>query len=388
MMIVYGAFYSFGVFFKPVLTDFGWTRAATSGAHSLCFLLSGAEGIFLGRLSDRYGPRLTVTICGIIFGLGYLLMAQINALWQLYLFYGVMVAVGVGSYVPLISAVARWFVKRRGLMSGIVVSGVGAGTMVMPPVANLLISNYGWRNSYVIVGIIALVLIVVAAQFLRRDPSQMGQLPYGADEVKSESTAPGAQGFSLNEAIRTRQFWIFTVALFFALFCIQTMLLHIVPHATDIGISTVSAAGILSVIGGLSIVGRIGTGSMSDRIGNRLSLVIVLILISVALFWLTAVREMWMFYLFAIIFGFGYGGVAALESPRVAELFGLSSHGVIFGAVVFGATIGGAIGPLVAGRIFDITGSYQLAFLISGTLGIVSLILALLLRRIRRQGLL
>ena len=164
-------------------------------------------------------------------------------------------------------------------------------------------------------------------------------------------------------------------------------MVHIVPHATDLGISTVSAASIVSVIGGLSAVGRAGGGSIGDRIGNKPTLIITFILMGAAFVWLQFAKELWMFYLFAVIFGFAYGGLIALESPMVAELFGLRALGAILGMVHFVATIGGAISPLLTGRIFDITGSYQWGFLTSVGLSIVGLILVTLLRPSRRRGL-
>ena len=265
-------------------------------------------------------------------------------------------------------------------MTGIVLSGIGAGIIIMPPVANQLISGYGWRTSYIITGIITLVLVIVAAQFLKRDPGQTGQLPYGVDEVKAESLDSGDRGFSLQETIRTRRFWMLCTLFFCFGFGIHTMLVHIVPHAIDIGISAVSAASILSVIGGLSIAGRIGMGSASDRIGNKPALIISVILLSVAFFWLQSAKELWMLYLFAVVFGVAYGGQTVLQSPIVADLFGLRAHGTVLGVIVFGVTLGGAIGPLMAGRIFDITGSYQPAFLISLTLSVIALILMFFLR--------
>jgi len=327
-----------------------------------------------------------MTVCGLFLGLGYLLMSQISAMWQPYLFYGVLFGIGMSSFVPMASTVARWFVKRRGLMTGIVLSGVGVGTMIMPPVANQLISSYGWRTSYFIIGIIALVLIVAAAQFLRRDPGQVGQLAYGAYEVKVDNVDLGTKGFSFREAVRTRQFWMVSVLFFAFLFYQHAISVHIVPHATDTGISAIGAASIMSVIGGLSIVGRIVMGSAGDRIGNKLSLVIVLVLALGALFGLIAARELRMFYLFAVLFGFGWGGLSALMSPVVAELFGLKAHGAILGMVLFISAVGGAIGPLIAGRVFDITGSYQLVFLICVVLSVMGLILAALLRPTGREG--
>jgi len=169
--IMWGAAYSFGVFFKPLLEEFGWTRAMTSGAFSLSLILTGLLSVVAGKMTDRFGPQIVMTVCGLFLGSGYLLVSQVSAIWQLYLFYGVIMGAGMGgSFVPLASTVARWFVKKRGMMTGIAASGIGMGILIMPPLANWLISSYGWRTSYMVVGVTALVLIIVAAQFLKRDP--------------------------------------------------------------------------------------------------------------------------------------------------------------------------------------------------------------------------
>ena len=378
--IMWGTNYSFGVFFKPLLVEFGWTRAMTSGAFSLSLVLTGFLSVVAGKLTDRFGPRLVVTVCGCFLGLGYLLVSQTSAIWQLYLFYGVLVGVGMaGSFVPLASTIARWFVRRRGMMTGIAVSGLGVGTLIMPLVANWLISNYGWRTSYVVVGITALVLVILAAQVLRYSPSQAGQLPYGENglEEKGGSNAPG---FSFQEAMHTRQLWMLGVAWLCFGLSLGTVLVHIVPHAIGLGVSTDSEEVILAVIGGLSTVGRVIMGSAGDRIGNKPALIICFVFLSVALFWLLTARESWMLYLFAVMFGFGYGGVAALASPIIAELFGLSSHGVLLGCMMICAENGSAIGSVVTGHIFDVTGSYNLAFLIYAIIGVTGLILVSLLK--------
>jgi len=381
MAVMWGAFNSFGIFFEPILIEFGWTRAATSGAFSLCLVIAGFFAIVAGRLNDRFGPRIVMTVSGLFLGSGYLLMSQISAIWQLYLFYGVIVGIGSGgSFVPLASTISRWFVKGRGLMTGITASGIGMGIMIMPPIASWLISSYGWRISYIIMGIIVLTLIILATQFLRRDPSQMGQLPYG--EAEEGRLGLEAGGFSLREAIHTRQYWLFCAMYFCCWFSFMIVFAHVVIHAIGLGISVVSAANILAIIGVGSIAGRITMGGVADRIGNKSALITSFMLMSVAFLWLLAAKEVWMFYLFAAIFGFAYGAVATLEPPIVAELFGLSSHGVIFGAIFFSDSVGGAVGTVLAGRIFDIIGSYQPAFLVCAALSIVAIILALFLRPI------
>jgi MFS family permease len=381
MFVMFGAYYSFGVFFKPLLAEFGWTRAMTSGAFSLSFILTGLFGVLAGKLTDKFGPRLVATACSLFLGLGYMLVSQTGAVWQFYLYYGVIVAIGMSSaVVPLQSTVARWFVKRRGTMTGIIVAGIGVGMLVMPVVANSIISAYGWRNSYLIVGITVLVLVIIAAQFLKRDPGKIGQLPYGGNDLTEEEDSMYPES-SLRAALRTWQFWILTVALLCFTMAEGTVMVHIVPHAIDIGLSPINATLTLTLIGGVSIPGRIIMGSASDRIGSKRAWLICLALLSASLFWLLVARDLWMLYLFAVIFGFGYGGLSVLISPIVAEHFGLSSHGVIMGVVIMiGGTAGMAIGPVVAGHVFDITSSYQTAFWIYSVISVVGLVLMFLLK--------
>jgi len=378
---------SYSVFFKPLAIEFGWTRAMISGAYAMCFFLGGLLGILTGRLTDRFGPRLLVTASGFLLGLGCLLMSQTNTIWQLYLFFGVMAGVSQGCrLVPIISTVSRWFIRRKGLMIGIVTSGVGGGQVIGPILASQLITNYGWRTSYIIMGLVALVAIVIAAQFLRRDPSKMGLLPYGERELNQEKgLAPEDEDLSFREAINTKRLWtLLTIYFCFGFFAVAISL-HIVPHVTDLGISTVSAAAILSTIGGMSIAGRIGIGSVVDRIGGKQSLIIVFILTTAALFWLQFTKELWMFYLFALILGLAWGGSVASQAPILAESFGMRAHGAILGLVIFSVSLGGTIGPLLAGHLFDVIGNYQLIFLVFTILSLTSLILALLLKPTKKR---
>ena len=384
LMILYGTQYSFGVFFKPMLAEFGWSRALTSGAYSINEVLQAFTAIMAGRLSDRFGPRIVVTASGIFLGLGYLLMSQIGAVWQIYLFYGVLMSMGSGTWVPFQSTAARWFVKRRGLMSGIISSGIGAGMLIMPLLANQLISKYSWRTSYFVIGLIALVVTVSVAQLLKRDPGRMGLVAYGAGPAAIEGQDSGTRGFSLGEAVRTRQFWIVFTVLFSANFCTQTVIVHIVPHATDIGISAATAATILSLLGVCSIASKIGIGSAVDRLGGKLIVVGVGTLMAVAFLWVLSASQLWALYLFAIIFALGYGGFSAVQSPIIAELFGLKAHGSILGMVLIGNFVGGAIAPLLAGRIFDLSGSYNWAFVVCILVSVIALAAALLLKPTRQ----
>jgi MFS family permease len=375
-----GSFISFGVFFKPLLAEFGWSRAILAGASSVTFLCSGILGIFVGGLNDRIGPRVIMAVTGGFFGIGYILMSQVSTLWHLYFFLGLVIGIGTSSIdvIPL-TTTARWFVSKRGLMTGMVKVGTGAGQLTIPLMAGLLIAAYGWRTAYMIMGAVVLVLLVSISQLLRRDPSQMGLLPDGTEEATAGEIGQ-TKGLRLREAISTRQFWIICLVNLTVIYCLLTIMMHIVPHAMDIGISSIKAAGIISTIGGVSMVGRLVIGIAIDRIGNKKSMIICFLILIASLLWLQVAGELWMLYLFAAVYGLAHGGFFTVISPIVAELFGIGSHGVLFGAVGFSGTVGGAIGPFLAGHIFDISSSYQLVFFILTGVSVAGLILISLLR--------
>jgi MFS family permease len=384
MVVFWGAFYSFGVFFKPIVNEFRWTRAMTSGAFSLTSIISGSLGIAMGGLTDKYGPRIVMTLCGLFLGLGYLLMSQLSAIWQLYLFYGTIVGIGMGgSFVPLMSTVARWFIGKRSTMSGIVVAGIGIGAFIGPPIASRLIACYGWRASYVILCCTLLTVVLLCAQFIRRDPTQMGKVPYGVDGGAGKVLKQGTREYTLREAVYTAQFWIVFVIFISLGFCVYAIMVHIAPHATELGISAIRAASILATIGGSSIVGKVVLGRAADKIGSRITLLIGFILLSAALFLASPANGEMILFLFAAVFGFAYGGCVTSESPLVAELFGLKSHGVILGVIAFSFTIGGAGGPLLVGYIFDVSGSYQFGLLVCAVISLNGLVLTAILKRRR-----
>jgi len=380
LMIVYGVLYSYGVFMKPIVNELGWTRATTSGAYSLGMIVTGYLFMVTGQFNDVIGPRRLITICGFLLGAGCLLMSLVQAAWQLYVFWGLIIGTGVsGGIVPITSTVARWFIKKRGLMTGLALAGIGFSQVAFPPLITLSITAYGWRTAFAIFGGFVLVALISLAQLLRRDPQTMGQHPDGESTPKPESTAQ-VTGFLLGEALFSRQLWLMCAAYFSHGYFLNSALVHIVPHATDLGIPALTASSIMGFIGGLSIVGRIGIGSASDRVGNRPTLIASFILTTVSLLWLQVARELWMLYLFAVLFGIAYGGEIALLSPTVARLFGLTAHGSILGIVFFFTSLGGALGPLLAGKIFDLTGTYYASFWVSTALAAAGVMFMVMLK--------
>ncbi|OGO23102.1 MAG: hypothetical protein A2144_07155 [Chloroflexi bacterium RBG_16_50_9] len=380
MMIILGFHPSFGIFFKPIIEELGWTRTVTSGAFSLSIVMGGLAGIFMGRLNDKLGPRIVMTAFGLISGIGYLLMSQVQNAWQMYLFFGIIVGSGSGVFSPTLSTVARWFVRRRSMMTGIVVAGSGAGMLIMPLLINWLISTYHWRTTFLVLGFAILVVVVVTAQFLKRDPTRVGQAAYGENDSGEEVPNSDTRAFSFREAMHTRQLWLFSAVLFcfgFGFFSIQ---LHIAPYIIDQGISATIAAAIIATIGGATIIGEVGLGSTGDKIGYKRAFLIGAVLMALAFLVLILVKELWAFYLLAILSGLAFGNSATQESPIAAWLYGLKSHGQILGFFSFCYTVGGAIGPVTTGYIFDRTGNYQLGFLLSAGLAVIAIILASLLK--------
>jgi MFS family permease len=385
MMLANGTFYSFGVFFKPILNEFGWTRVLVSSASSFSWMISGLFGFLTGTLTDKIGPRLVMSICAVMSGTGYLLMSQADQVWQLYLFYGVLVGGGSAIFPPLVTTVARLYVQKRTTITGIVTVGIGLGSFVIPPLANELISVFDWRTSFIILGIINLIVLIAAAQFLESNKKHSRELYLIQSNTNTKSLPLAISSYSFKEALITRQFWIIFTMFFCMGYCVLTATVHIVPHATDINIMPSVAAGILSAIGGSSIIGRVVLGGVGDRIGNRNAFIIGFILLAIPMVCLIFSLEIWMLYMLAIIFGIGYGGCVASESSLVAAIFGLKHMGIIFGLLSTAFAIGAAVGPSIAGYIFDITKSYQEAFIITAFVGIIGLLLTIILSPIKRN---
>ena len=379
-----GMFNSFGVFINPLVSDFGWSRASLTGALSFVYVIAALVSIVLGRLNDRFGPRLIMTICGVVLGVGYLLMSRIWSIWSFYIFCCLFIGIGIsGVDVVLLSTIARWFIIKRGLLTGIVKVGTGAGMFIMPLIINKLINYYGWRNTLIILGIIVLILFFIVSQMLVRDPFIKGLAPDGDRDIKNRVKSHIEKGISFKKAIGTRQFY--TIAIVYTLFytCSNTMMIHIVPHGLDLGLTGGDAAKVLSTLGAFSIFGRLLMGAAGDRVGNISAMFVCFIFLLSGLMWLQFSHNMWMLIIFAMIHGFAHGGVFSVISPILAELFGTVSHGLVFGITAFISSMGGFIGPVMAGYLFDRTGSYSAAFIVLAAMSFTGLITSLTLKPVK-----
>lgn len=380
-----GIFVSYGVFFSSLHEEFGWSRTIISGASSLAFFLIGFFAIFVGRLNDKVGPRKLMIVTSCFVGLGFLLMSRLQTAWQLYLFYGIAVGIGLSSIdVISLSTTTRWFVRNRGMVTGMVKVGTGAGQLIVPLIASLLITNYGWRTAYVVIGITGMISLALLGWFLRRDPGQMVVSAVDKKGVPIKNQEDDDKSLSLGQAIHTIQFWILCIVNFSVVFCLLIVLVHIVPFARDLHISSAKAAGVISTIGGVSMVGRFATGIFIDRFDSRKATIICFILLISTLLWLQITNNLWMIYVFAAFYGLAHGGFFTAISPIVAEYFGIRSHGVLFGLIVFSGCLGGSVGPILAGYIFDTTGGYSPAFWLSTLVALTGLGFIIFLKPVKK----
>ncbi len=387
---IVGAIFTYGVFFDAMHTELGWSRAAISAAPSLASLVMGFTAMLFGRLTDVAGPRRILGAAGIAITLGFLIMSRMTMPWHLLLAYPIFIGVAFGSHdVVTLSTVTRWFERRRGRMSAIVKVGTGTGQVIAPAAAALLISLFGWRNAYLWIAAVTGPLVFLASRWMYRSPENAGvphqdlavvpDLPAAPDtsilSPRLSPTSPPATAPASNpspEAPRQRardmmrrpEFTRLGIAQGAVLFCTPIIIVHLVPHATDLGIDRALAAGLLSVVGGLSIAGRMVMGSIIDKVGGRRALLYCYAIMLVSFVLLQFAAGPLLLYLFAMIYGFAHGGMFTCVSPLVAELFGIRAHGLLYGTIIFVGTLAGSIGPTVAGVVFDLTGSYRPAFLL------------------------
>jgi len=368
---VIGWVVSYGLFFKTFETEFGWSRTLLSGGFSLAFLVMGLLAAFGGQLSDRYGPRLVLAFTGTMCGLGFILLSQMNHAWQLLLVFGLFIGTGMSTHdVVTLSTIARWFKNRRGVMTGIVKVGTAAGQFTIPPIAAVLLITYGWRSTFMIMGFTAIILLLFAAWAIK------------APSTKTNTNTPDTMsGYSFAEARRTPIFWIICAIEFLFLPSLATIPLHIVVHGMDLGMTTTVAAALVSTMAASSVLARLAVGSFFDKVGGKVTIILCLVTLLGSLLALLAIDTPNPLFAVMVVYGFAHGGLFTVMSPTIAEYFGLKAHGTLFGSIIFFGTISAATAPILAGYIFDTTGSYSMMFRILIVMASLGLILTLMLPR-------
>lgn len=377
MLTGYMVAYSFAAFFAVLEAEFGAQRGETSLVFSISAFLYFLLGLPAGLIADRLGPRPVVAGGLLVISLGLVLAAGAGALWQVYLGYSLGVGLGVGfSYVPSVTAVQRWFVRRRGTASGLAVAGIGVGTLIGAPLAHELIVAIGWRKTYLVLACMTAVGAVAAGLLIRPSPQRFGLGPDG------DPPAPGgvnviAPGFTLGEAMRSHPFWmIYTGALLMS-FGLFAPFVHLVPYARDVGLGEGFGVMLIVLLGVGSTVGRFLFASLTSWLGRRMSFAMMYVGSGIMLVVWSASTSGPALIAFALLFGAFYGGFVAIAPSLAADYFGGRALGSVIGALYGGVGFGALLGSPVAGYAYDFFGSYTGAILGGAALCFVSFVLTI-----------
>ncbi|MFZ5672532.1 MAG: MFS transporter [Pseudomonadota bacterium] len=364
-LLGFGSAYTFSAFLKPLEREFGASRGEVSLVFALAGFLYFALGIVSGPLADRFGARLMAVLGMLLVGAGLVFAGLARTITEVYVAYGLGVGIGVGcAYVPAVGAVQRWFVRRRGFASGLAVSGIGLGTLVMPPLAAWLIDLIGWRQAYIVLGLLAGLLGIVMSWLLVNDPRERGVGPDG-DPLDTANGGAARSGSTVGEAVRSRQFIGLYAASLACAFGVFVPFVHLVPYALDLGIEQTTAVLLLGMIGVGSTAGRFFLGGLADRMGRHASLVAMHAGIALSLIIWALAGGFWTLALFAFLFGVFYGGWVAIIPSVATDYFGGRHIGGILGVLYTSVAFGTLIGPSAAGFAFDINHSYRLPILAS-----------------------
>jgi MFS family permease len=368
MFTVFGVVYSFGVFFEPMAHEFGAGNGMTAVIFALTAFSFFLLGAVTGSVADRVGPRRVVLVGSVAMGGGLILTAAVPTIGLGYVTYGLGVGLGTAcGYVPMVAAVGGWFERRRALATGIAVSGIGVGTLAVPPMAALLVGQLGWRRTYVVFGLASLLLLAACGLVVQRPP------PVVAKTSRR-----------LARSLRTREFARLYCSGLLSSFALFLALVHIVPYAIKMGSTQVVAAGLISVIGVGSAAGRLAFGAVADRIGavRAFQLSVAILAVSYAVWYLAPGYPALVG--FGLMLGLGYGGWVALSPSVMADLFGPEGLGGTLGALYTSAGVGALLGPPFAGFLVDATGSYRPAILtaIGLAVGAAVLLAPLTVRRV------
>jgi len=356
------AMWTFGIFFKPLKNEFGWSRAVVSSGYTGFLIGYAISAITSGRLADRYSPRPILFVSALLAGISTSLCSQVHSINQLRIFLFIGGLGGGATFAVPTSIVQRWFYQRQkaALALGIVVAGVGVGALAFAPLINYLILSYGWRSAYLIAGVLYFLIIAISSLVIRRSPVQpeitsvdQGALPNSVN-IPMWTTA---------KALATPSFIGVAFVTATVMLAFQILMVHLVPHATDAGISPTVSAAALGLLGGFSVPGRIMSGFIADRIHWQMTLALSCFGMALSLVWILFLKGAWMLYCFVFFYGICHGLRVPANVGILGEFFGMHSLGELIGIVSATAMIIGAFVPYIVGFVFDTVGSYSVALI-------------------------
>jgi MFS family permease len=391
--------YCFGVFFEPMMLEFGWTRAKTAFAYSFRGVQGGLAAPVVGWAVDKYGPRRVVFCGGLISGLGFVLMCKIGSLLGFYLIYGVLLSIGMSAmlYVPAMTVIANWFVRLRSRALSLLAVGAGIGGFICAPGAALLIERVGWRTSFIIMGVVIWVIVLPLSLLLRKRPEDYGLRADGdpPSENPGEQLVASAKAtpvlvsqddWTLREALLSKTYWILVLAFFIDALTHATVIVHCVPAFTHAGMPRVQAAFSIGLVTLLSIIGRLSFGWLGDFFPKRYLFMLTFLFEALGVLVLTTAGTAGSLYLFATLFGIGFGGTIPLAPAIRGEYFGRAAFGKIQGSMSPILMLGSVIGPPLVARLVSTSGSYTLGFQLVATLQFLAVITIFFARPSRRPS--
>jgi len=383
--ITCGVNFSYGVFFLPIINEFGWSRGLASAVMLVAGIAYAVTLPFTGILADRYGYKWVLAVSAGFLSLGLILSSQIHELWQLYVFTGLLVGLSISaSFAIPVALVSLWFTRRQGLALGVATLGISLGTATIPLLMSYLITSAGWRPALLMAGIAVAVLCIPATLLMRSPPRNIAAANVAGN--KESSMAQQAMvsdldtGLTVSQSLRTIQFWMLFIMFLLFLSSLGLIMLHLVPYAVDSGIDPVRAAVLLTLIGIFGIAGRLGSGVLSDKVGIKPIMLFCTVLLGLNIAFIALCSESWAFYIFAAIYGITYSGFVTQMVRITRKVFGGRALGSVFGALMVSDGIGFGVGPWVAGNIYDATGSYQTSYLAAAAGLAIATVLVIIVR--------
>ena len=375
LAIAYGLQFSYGVFLPAIAQDLNWDRSTLSAPFALFVVAYTSLSMVTGRLTDRFGPRVVISLGALGIGLGYGLLGTITAPWEIYLYLAGLAAVGASvAFVPCNTTVIRWFVRRRGLALGMASCGISAAAALGPPIAGWLILEFGWRFALYVMAAGGGLGVLIAAQCMVRDPESKGLRPDGETNL-ADAGPDTVDGWTLREARRTRTFWLLLASLVTTWLVVFLPFVHLGAYGLDLGLGPLDAAALISAIGVGGLAGRVVAGGLTDRFGRVPGLMVALVLQALAFLGFAGSQSYPWLLGWAFAYGIGYSGVSVLFPALLGDYFGRAHAGAISGFTFGIGGIAAAAGPYAAGVIFDRTGDYTVTFVISSVLNSAALLI-------------
>lgn len=384
----------FGVFLEPIATDLGVSRGAVSSVYWIAWASLAVSSVAAGWATDKIGTRKCLVISAVGTIIPMVMLSQARHLWQLYLWYGVVYGLArAGFTTPTFITITLWFKKRQGLAVGIVSSGLAVGPTIFAPLFRYLINLYGWNNAFFILGVASGIILLPCVWLIRNHPSDVGVRPYGEEELEkvaatpTKKAAPSHQPIYyrddvpnfLRYAIKTQPFFILPFIHFLGCISHAIPLAHVVVMATDKGIEPIAAATVLGIAAGISGISRLTSPILADRVGGRKVLVWFIMMQGISILWLLPAKELWLFYMFSLFFGLGYGGEMTPFPVLNRQYYGTAPIGMIYGFQTMLACIGMGIGGYIGGFLYDVMGDYTLAIWVAALTGLAGAGMAYLL---------